>query len=95
MKADVAEKFKVSHASVAGASTEFADLLRGLLTKSPGSRMGWAELAGHPFWNAPLELLQVPFPTLRTPPTAGEGLSYQSAFNLWDWPNKQIWGHSA
>jgi serine/threonine protein kinase len=45
---------------VPGSTTEFADLLQCLLTKDPGQRMRWADLVGHPFWNAPLDLLEVP-----------------------------------
>ena len=44
----------------AGTSPEFCDLLTRLLDKDPGSRIGWAQLPEHAFWQAPLPLRAMP-----------------------------------
>ena len=44
----------------AGASPEFEDLVMRLLDKNPATRIGWAELPGHPFWTAPLPVREMP-----------------------------------
>lgn len=60
----------------AGTSPEFCDLLAQLLDKDPGSRIGWAQLPEHPFWQAPLPLRAMPpephldaFVAAQRPPT--------------------------
>lgn len=41
-------------------SPEFCDLVVRLLDKDPGTRIGWAELPEHAFWQAPLPLRSMP-----------------------------------
>uniref|UniRef100_A0A7S3G1Y3 Protein kinase domain-containing protein n=1 Tax=Palpitomonas bilix TaxID=652834 RepID=A0A7S3G1Y3_9EUKA len=42
------------------ASEHFCDLLEGLLMKDPQERFSWEELRNHPFWEEPLEVLDIP-----------------------------------
>lgn len=44
----------------AGMSSEFCDLVMRLLDKDPGTRISWAELPEHTFWQAPLPLRAMP-----------------------------------
>ena len=44
----------------AGASPELEDLVMRLLDKNSATRIGWAELPGHPFWKAPLPVREMP-----------------------------------
>ncbi|GFH10851.1 protein kinase domain-containing protein [Haematococcus lacustris] len=43
-----------------GSSPEFTHLLSRLLDKNPATRIGWQELAVHPFWQAKLSWLAMP-----------------------------------
>lgn len=42
------------------ASPEFEDLVSRLLDKNPATRIGWAELPRHMFWNTPLPARDMP-----------------------------------
>ncbi|KAJ9520906.1 hypothetical protein QJQ45_014112 [Haematococcus lacustris] len=47
-------------APIPGSSPEFTHLLSRLLDKNPATRIGWQELAVHPFWQAKLSWLAMP-----------------------------------
>jgi serine/threonine-protein kinase ULK4 len=48
------------YAPMRGASTEFDSLVSRLLDKNPATRMTWAEMLTHPFWQFTLPCMPMP-----------------------------------